>query len=130
MKQAASADRTDWTRCWYETYRELGGRSKASGNKACPRAAAYGLWFLGRISQGGRPRLNWPVSRVVEELGRNAAYAVIAAELYLEEPGRSLQETWQAVRLEFRRQTGEEAARSEQGEVRVTLALSADGCLS
>lgn len=130
MTRERPDDRTAWARCWYRTYRELGGRSQATGSKGCPRAAAYGLWVLGRIPQSGRPRLNWPVSRVFEELGRNAAYAVIAADLSKSGPAQSVQDMWPAVRLEFRRHSGEEAAISEQGEVRMALALRAEGLVS
>jgi len=97
----SSNERSTWALAWYETYQELGGRNKASGTKGCPRAAAYGLWFLGRLPHSSRPHLDWPVLHVTEELGRNAAYAVIAANLCRDEPARALKETWEAVRLEF-----------------------------
>lgn len=63
-------ERNDWAQFWRATYQELGGGSNAVGDKGCPRAGAYGLWYLGRIRKAGRPRLNWPLPRVVKELGR------------------------------------------------------------
>lgn len=130
MTREHSDERSAWARCWYGAYHDLGGRSQASGNKGCPRAAAYGLWVLGRISQSGRPPLAWPVPRVREELGRNAAYAVIAADLAKVSPALSVQDVWPAVRLEFQRHCGEQAAISEQGEVKIALALRAARLLS
>jgi len=129
MKQKASEERTDWRQFWSVTYRELGGQRSTCGDKPCPRAAAYGLWFLGRIPGSGRPRLNWTVPAVREQLGKNATYAVIAADLYAKAPKQSPRDTWQAVHREFEKQTGEEAG-SEQGAVKVAMALAAQGLLS
>ena len=74
-------DAQTWNDCWYDAYVALGGRSKESGNKGCPRAAARGLWLLGRLRDGQRPLLSWNVAEVYRELGKNAAYASITADL-------------------------------------------------
>ena len=122
MVRARTVERRDWARFWFDTYRELGGTSRTSGTKGCPRSAAYGLWFLGRVAGADRPRLCWPLQRVMDELGRNAAYAILAMDFASEARGE-LTQTWQQVQQEFRKSTGKEPARSEQGEVRLALAL-------
>jgi Ethanolamine utilization protein EutJ (predicted chaperonin) len=62
---------------------------------------------------------------VAAELGRNAAYAVIAADLCVVKPSRSLDDTWKAVGVEFRKHTGKVPAGTEQGEVKVAMATPA-----
>ena len=57
MNELRSTDVRDWTKVWYEVYQELGGKTPNSGNKGCPRVAAFGLWYLGLVKGGGRPRL-------------------------------------------------------------------------
>ncbi len=46
MKKRRSTDVRVWTREWFETYQDLGGTNRHSGNKGCPRAAAsaFGTW--------------------------------------------------------------------------------------
>jgi hypothetical protein len=123
------SDRSHWVQAWGDTYSKLGGLSRSCGNKGCPRAAAFGLWYLGRLAPTSRTLQKWPVSRVVKELGRNASYAVIAADLYAEDPERSPREAWRVVRRAFRRCTGQEATQGEQGQVRVVWALGRAGLL-
>jgi hypothetical protein len=130
MRGANSAERSDWNRYWYETYRELGGGSEESGKKGCPCAGAYGLWFLGRTPRSGRPHLGWSVSQVRERLGKNAAYAVIAAKAHRANSQLSPRERWAVVRATFEREAGGRAAGCDQGEVRVAVALSEEGLLS
>ena len=123
------SDRSHWVRAWGETYSKLGGLSRSCGNKGCPRAAAFGLWYLGRLKATGRTLQKWPASRVVKELGRNASYAVIAADLYAGDPRQAPREAWRAVRRNFRRETGQDATHGEQGQVRVVWALGRAGLL-
>ena len=65
-----------------------------AGEKGCPRAAGYGLWFLGRLVGGGRAVQNWPIDRVNKDLGKNAAYAIIAVDLLASGAKPSHQELW------------------------------------
>ncbi len=48
MNAIGTENKLIWNRLWLESYQSLGGK-RTSGEKGCPRAAAYGLWFLGRI---------------------------------------------------------------------------------
>lgn len=130
MNLQGSTRRADWARLWLQSYRELGGRSDSSGNKGCPRAAAYGLWLLGRVRDSGRPRQNWPVPQIVKELGKNAAYAVIAADLCASGFVGSAKEIWEAARDEFRKQAHQEPAASEQDEVKLTMILFSESQLN
>ena len=116
-------DAVTWNKCWYETYTQLGGTSKTSGTKPCPRAAARGLWILGRLRRGGRPLQTRSVVEVYRELSKNAAYAVIAADLLAGDASRSSSALWRSVQSEFTRLTGDIPAESEQGEVRLVIAL-------
>ncbi len=128
MAVAGSTESKDWRRFWRDTYQELGGRS-TSGEKGCPGAGAYGLWFVGRVAETGRRHLDWRVAQVAEQLGKNAAYAVIAADSCRLNPDLTAGERWESVRQTYRRDTGEEAARSNQGAVNVAVALFAEGLL-
>jgi hypothetical protein len=123
MHQAGTSEVTAWNRYWLQTYRELGGQSHQSGSKGCPRAAAYGLWMLGRLRGGGRATQVWTVDRVKRELGKNAAYAVIAADLLAQGATTSLGELWPIVQAQYTAHTSDEPAGSEQGEVKMVIAL-------
>ena len=127
MLRKGTVETSDWVRFWLQTYRELGGQSIDSGNKGCPRAGAYGLWYLGRLVRGGRALQARPLLDVDRDLGKNAAYGLIAADMLDDGESASLSELWPVVRNEYLRQTGKEAARTEQGEVRVVRVLFAEG---
>src|SRR5664280_1343983 len=81
MAATGNDDRPSWNRAWMEEYTKLGGHSATCGEKGCPRAAAYALWYLGYVDSTNRPRLEWPIAKVHTELGKNATYAVIAFDL-------------------------------------------------
>lgn len=116
-------DAQAWNTCWFDQYISLGGTSKNSGQKPCPRAAARGLWITGRLRSGRRPFLSWNTTEVYRHLTKNAAYASIAADLLTTTELRSSTELWPLVQAEFTRCTGEPSAASEQGEVRLVVAL-------
>src|SRR5919198_569298 len=94
MRRARATDVSAWVRFWRQAYDELGGRSSKVASKGCPRAGAYGLWFLGRLLSGGRAYQVWPISRIDTELGKNAAYAVIAADLLSQGAEMSRAQLW------------------------------------
>jgi len=123
MNRAGATDRREWNHFWFETYKELGGHSGATGAKVCPRTAAYGLWFLGRLVRGGRPLQKWPVQRVDGELGKNAAYAVIAADLLVSGTNQSPRELWLSVQAHYIQRTRRNPAATEQGGVKVAVIL-------
>ena len=101
-----------------------------SGEKPCPRAAAYALWYLGRIQDSGRQVQKLTIYEVRRALGKNAAYAVIAAELLHADGSQSVSTLWPRVQARFSELLNEAPAKSEQGEIKLTLALSREGKLS
>lgn len=129
MNKMGAIDKRKWDDSWLQTYGELGGRSEESGKKPCPKAAAYGLWFFGRLRDGGRATLDfWTEDRVNQQLGKNknAAYAIITADLLAQGTTKSSKELWPTIQAQYTKHTGHEAAGSEQGEVRMVIALFYD----
>lgn len=123
MQDARTDTQATWNNSWLERYRELGGCSKTSGSKGCPRAAAYGLWFLGRLRETGRPFLSWTVPQIDRDLGKNAAYAVIAANLLQQGASPAVGGLWPLVQDHYRAETGHEPAGKDQGEIKLVVAL-------
>jgi len=129
MDAAHTTDAAAWRAHWAESYTALGGHT-TSGTKGCPRSAAYALWYLGWLKGAMRPHQDWPSARIHRRLGKNAAYAVIAARLLTRGTVAPFHSSlWPRVRDEFRRQTGESAANSDQGAAKVALLLFLDGSL-
>jgi hypothetical protein len=123
MRERNTEAISDWNRFWIETYREPGGTSDESGAKGCPKAAAYGLWYLGRVRHGKRPAQPLTGREVNRVLGKNAAYAVIAVELLRDGATRSPSSLWPLVQARYAELTHESPADSEQGEIRLVVAL-------
>lgn len=123
MESSNVDDSSSWKTFWIETYSELGGEN-SSGTKGCPRLAAFGLWYLGRIVINERPFKKWSIKKIDKELGKNVAYAVIALDLLEQGKGaRHKGEFWGKIRYLYNQETGIEAAKSEQGAVRVATIL-------
>ena len=129
IERAGLIDPAAWASAWLETYQELGGQHESVGRKGCPRAAAYALWILGRLKSSNRPPNPQKTQEVLQELGRNATYAVLAADACLESPETSAAQTWVIVKQRFRRETGEKPAEAEQGQVKIVWALAKAGLL-
>ena len=130
MNAAGKEDFETWSNYWFRTYKDLGSQSDSSGSKECPKHAAYGLWRLGRISNSGKAFQNWTLDRVNKELGKNAAYAVLALDLLERKRGAkdtegywSKAELWAKVQELYQKKRGEPPAQSEQGAVQVALGL-------
>ncbi len=128
--QARCKDKKSWDGLWQDTYRELGGSSISVAKKECPKNAAYGLWFLGRVKSSMGQRIDLPVREVDRQLGKNSAYAVIAADLLAGETDYSRQQLWDEVRRAYAAATGKTAALSEQGQISLVLALAKRGALA
>lgn len=119
-----------WSEAWFATYLEFGGKSASTGRKGCPRAAAYALWRLGRIRGSGIHSNPTDVVQVLRDFGRNGAYAVIAADLLVEEGSSSSLELWPGVRRRFKLATGQEASGSDQGAAKMAISLFESGDLA
>jgi len=63
------------------------------------------------------------VADVNRGIGKNAAYATIAIDLMNRGALTSAENLWPAVRSQYKTHTGQDAAISEQGEVRLVVAL-------
>lgn len=127
MDVAGKDDIKTWSISWFKTYTELGGTSGSSGSKGCPKHAAYGLWYLGRIVNSGRDFQKWPLDKINKKLGKNVVYAVLALDLLEYETYRSEVRLWAKVQELYQQKFGEQPARSEQGAVRIALGLFAEG---
>ncbi|QSJ17902.1 hypothetical protein JYQ62_03300 [Nostoc sp. UHCC 0702] len=113
-----------WSDYWYDTYKQLGGKSKNSGTKGCPRCAAYGLWYLGRLVDSVQTYKGWEITKIKHELGKNAAYTVLSLEILQQQVGNTnTQALWSSVRELYQQRLNEEAAKSEQGQIKIALAL-------
>ena len=103
-----------WGAAWGETYREIGGSSKASGEKGCPRAAAKTLHEFGRLKDGGLPYKVCEISELWNH-SRNGTYAILATRLLWANPHLSKASLWREIQEAVRREAGHEPACSNQG---------------
>lgn len=130
MNAAGRDDFKTWSNYWLKTYVDLGGTNVInSGPKGCPKHAAYGLWSLGRIANGGRAFQNWTIGKINRELGKNAAYAVLALDLLEMKHNWSQTELWSKVQESYQRKLGEPPAQSEQGAIKIAFGLFKEGIL-
>jgi hypothetical protein len=130
MRNASAEDVGAWNRHWLATYRELGGKSKASGSKGCLRKAAYGLWRLGRVAAGGKQYQNSSLDTVNREFGKNATYALLTLRFLADGRNPDAFETlWSEVKREYRLKFRDQPADSEQGALRLTCSLFKEGQL-
>jgi len=123
MTAARSESRETWNESWLDTYLKLGGRARTTGEKPCPMAAAYGLWYLGLLTGVARNRRAWNIGEIRQKLGKNAVYAVIASELLAGGAAPVASSLWPCVRERYKQLTDDVAAESEQGEIRLVIAL-------
>jgi hypothetical protein len=126
-RMKTDSSKETWNNNWLLTYRALGGDSQESGIKECPKAAAYALWRLGVLKGTDIPRRKVSLAQVVEEFGKNGAYAFAALVILSDSPSIGLPELWKLVQSRFEVETGLEAAGSEQGAARIALILFKEG---
>ncbi len=103
-----------WRPAWVDTYREIGGTAKTSGEKSCPMTAARILYCLGRLKNGGLPFRDCEISDLWKH-SRNGTYAILAVRLLRESPHVSKSSLWAETQRAVRRETGDEPARTNQG---------------
>jgi hypothetical protein len=128
MINNGKSDIQSWSYYWFETYKELGGRSKESGTKGCPQHAAYGLWRLGRIKGANIPYQEKSIHPINQEFGKNAAYAVLALDLFeAQKAARDNTALWIQVQEQYRKAVHEEPAKSQQGAITVAAILFEEG---
>lgn len=128
MSKNGRSDIQSWRSYWFETYKELGGRSKDGGTKGCPQHAAFGLWRLGRIKGANIPYQEKSIRHINQEFGKNAAYAVLALGLFEDQKAASDNAAlWIQVQELYRRSVHEEPAKSQQGAITVAAILFEEG---
>lgn len=112
----------EWNCAWLKTYFELGGKSRESGNKPCPKKGTETLYLLGRI-KGFRCFQNPGLRDIREDYSKNGAYAILALEYIQQEPDISLPELWSKIQECIRRELNEDPAESNQGGPTVAYKL-------
>jgi len=135
MDSSGNIDIETWDKFWVDAYKNVFNKSQetATAEKGCPRKAAYAIWLLGQLTCSNRQKIRLTetlVPRIANDLGKNAAYAVIAI-IFVNNHGKehSFQSIWQRVKSDFRRIVGQEPAESDQGPVELVISLSEYGRL-
>ena len=111
-----------WAKAWLATYKEIGGQSRESGKKDCPRVAAKTLYEFGRITDGGTPFVVWDIDKLWGR-SRNGTYAMLAIELLGADPTLNVTQLWARTQEAVRRKTGDEPAATNQGGVTLAYKL-------
>ena len=112
----------DWNCAWLKTYFGLGGKSRESGTKGCPKKGAETLYLLGRIKGFGRFQ-NPGLGDIRRNYSKNGVYAILALEYIQREPNMSQSELWHKIKERFRRELNEKPAESNQGGPTVAYKL-------
>ena len=111
-----------WQSAWVETYREIGGVSKTSGEKHCPMIAARTLYEFGRIKNCGLPFRHCEILELWNH-SRNGTYAILATRLLRANPHMSKTLLWSEIQQTVRREVGDQPARTNQGGPSLTYHL-------
>lgn len=128
MEENRVDDKKSWDMYWYKSYEELGGKSESTGTKGCPKKAAYGLWYLGYVSNTNRPFKNLSIQKINDEFSKNVAYAVLAVDLLNKGwKSNNITSLWQEVKNQYRNTLKKEPAKSNQGAVTVAVQLFQEG---
>ena len=122
-------DKGSWNTFWEETYFELGGNKSSIACKGCPKNAAYTLWYLGRIKNTGRDRVDISVNEVTEKFSKNGAYAMLGQEILNNNPNLDKVSLFEEIQNEFKKQTTENPTESDQGGSTLTWILFNEGLL-
>ena len=112
----------DWNCAWIKTYFELGGKSRESGTKGCPKKGAETLYLLGRIKGFGRFK-NPGLRDIRRDYSKNGAYAILALEYIQQDPSISQSELWSKIQEGIRRELNEDPANTNQGGPTVAYKL-------
>lgn len=124
---------SEWNDVWYEVYQEIGGKSKSSGNKVCPRSAVKALWFLGLLLCSDRKYVNWSYEKIKnsKELSdhniKNGIYSLMALEI-LENKQKddlfSIKQIWVQIKEMYLKYFPDDTfPATEQGEITITYKL-------
>ena len=122
-------DAASWNKYWEVTYFELGGKKKSTACKGCPIKAAYTLWYLGRIRDTERQRIDISINEVFEKFSKNGAYAILGQELLDNNPNLDKASLFEEIQKEFKKRTTGYPAESDQGGPTLTWILFKDKLL-
>ena len=129
MKKNNKQDASSWNKYWEETYFELGGKNQYAACKGCPKKAAYTLWYLGRIKNSGRERINISIDEVRKNISKNGAYSILGQELLEKNPNLSKALLFKEIQIEFKKRTNEMPAKSNAGAPTITWILFKESLL-
>jgi hypothetical protein len=130
MENRETDSSSDWNKFWEETYFDLGGEKYSVACKGCPKKAGYTLWYLGRIKESNRERVEMPIDEVKNQLSRNGAYAILGQEILSNSPNLNKFDIFRRIQIEYRRRTNAEPAGSDQGGPTLTWILFNAGMLN
>ena len=122
-KVNAECLKKEWNDAWFKTYKELGGESQNSGEKGCPKNAAYFLFKFGRIKGSNMPLKTPSDQDVLDKYGKNGVYAKMAIDILQAEPSLNLNSLWKKVQDKYRKEIGKKPAQSNQGAATVAFKL-------
>ena len=123
-KVNAECIKREWDGAWFKTYKELGGRSQNSGEKGCPKNAAYFLFKFGRIKGSKISVKPLPDNLdILNEYGKNALYAKISLELLINEKSLDKSVLWTKVQEKYKKATGKEPAKNDAGAATVIFKI-------
>ena len=105
MKKNNKEDAFSWNFYWKETYFELGGKKVSVAHKSCPKNAGYTLWYLGRIKNTGRERIEKDIDFVASKISKNGAYAILGQEILNGNPKLNKTKLFRNIQKEFKKRT-------------------------
>ena len=117
----------EWNKNWLKTYKELGGKSRVSGKKGCPKNAAYCLFMMGRIKESNVTSENLTYQDVMDKYGPNGVYAIMAIDILQGVTTLSLNSLWKKVQDKYKKESGKNPAKSNQGAATVAFELFNNG---
>lgn len=129
MENSETESPFEWNRFWEETYFELGGEKYSVACKGCPKKAGYTLWYLGRIKESNRERMEMSIDEVKNRLSKNGAYALLGQEILSNSLTLNKSDLFRRIQSEYRRRTNDEPAHSDQGGPTLTWILFNAGML-
>ena len=132
MENRETESSSEWNKFWEETYFELGGKSACSACKGCPKKAGYTLWYLGRIKESNRERVEMSIVDVKNNRRflKNGAYAILGQEILSKSPTPlTKSDLFSKIQNEYREGTEDDPAKSDQGGPTLTWILFKAGML-
>ena len=84
IQKVGSGDK--WNKAWLSTYFELGGKSRDSGRKSCPKNAVRVLYETGRIRNSEHDYCQISLDDAWNNNSKNGVYALLTIEELVRRP--------------------------------------------